>query len=75
MIVADWTEHGRLDVPSPEPTAAAPPTVQPAVATGPGAPVPVPVADVQQKQPAANVDAQKAKCLELAKDNPSITCK
>jgi hypothetical protein len=75
MIVADWTEHGRLDVPSPEPTAAATPTVQPAVTTGPGAPVPVPVADVQQKQPAANVDAQKAKCLELAKDNPSITCK
>ena len=75
LIVADWKDHGRLNVPlPPTPTSAAVPNVQPAVTTGTGAAAAVRAENTQQP-PATNADAQKVKCLELAKDNPSITCK
>jgi hypothetical protein len=91
LIVADWQEHGRLNVPqqaqAPAPQA---PTVQPAVQTAPAHIVTTTSTQVQddagvasEPAPAAPVslgDAAKQQkqhqaCLDLAKTNPSITCK
>ena len=84
LILADWQAHGR------QPAAANAPAVQPAVAQQPAQLVPVSASttDAQPDAPAANsatsntdspADAAKkakqhAACLELAKDNPSVTC-
>ena len=84
LIAADWQAHGR------QPAAANPaPAVQPAVAQQPAQLVPVSATSQTQpdapdaNSATANTDspadaAKKAKqhaaCMELAKDNPSITC-
>jgi hypothetical protein len=92
LIVADWQEHGPLNVPqqaaAPAPQA---PAVQPAVQTAPAARIVTTTSTQVQDQavapvvpaPAAQVSvadaAKQAKqhqaCLDLAKDNPSVTCK
>ena len=92
LIVADWQEHGPVNVPqqaaAPAPQA---PTVQPAVQTAPAAhivtttstqvqddavapvvPAPAPQVSVAE---AAKQAKQHQACLDLAKDNPSVTCK
>jgi hypothetical protein len=90
LIVADWQEHGRLNIPQP---ASAPaqqvPVVQPAVQTSTAAAQVVP-AVATSEQPAADAapaaqseslgdaakrEKQRRSCLDLAKDNPSIVCK
>lgn len=83
LILADWSQHGRVPDPAPAPAAAAvAPTadgaklqsvsaVQPEAASAPSAPAnngSVSLAD------AAKREKQHKACLELAKDNPSITC-
>jgi len=92
LILADWQEHGRLNVPQ---QAAAPaqqtPAVQPAVQTAPSAHIvtatstqvqddavapAVPAPAMQTSVAAAAKQAkQRQACLDLAKENPSITCK
>ena len=92
LIMADWQEHGPLNVPqqaaAPAPAA---PTVQPAVQTAPAArivtatstqvqddaavpAVPVPAAQISVADAARQAKQHQA-CLDLAKDNPSVTCK
>ena len=92
LILADWQEHGRLNVPqqaaAPAPQA---PTVQPAVQTAPAAhivtatqtqiqddavapAVPAPAAQVPVADAAKRAKQHQA-CMDLAKDNPNITCK
>jgi len=92
LILADWQEHGRLNVPQ-QATVPAPqvPTVQPAVQTSPAAhivtatqtqvqddsvapSVPAPAAQVSLADAAKQAKQHQA-CLDLAKDNPSVTCK
>ncbi|MCU1300371.1 MAG: hypothetical protein JWQ87_655 [Candidatus Sulfotelmatobacter sp.] len=78
LILADWSQHGR--VPDSAPASAAVPTadgaklqsvsaVQPEVA----APVAVETSNVSAGDAAKRAKQHKA-CLELAKDNPSVTC-
>ena len=85
LIVADWQAHPRQPA-----AANPAPAVQPAVAQQPAQFVPVsaPASQTQSDSPAATsgttstdspADAAKkakqhAACLQLAKDNPSITC-
>jgi hypothetical protein len=61
LVTADWSQHGRI----PDPTASVP--------TADGAKLQS-VSSVQPDAPAAEREKQHKACLELAKDNPSITC-
>ncbi len=92
LILADWQEHGRLNVPQQAAAPVAPaPTVQPAVQTAPAAhivtatqtqvqddavapAIPAPAAQVSVADAAKQAKQHQA-CLDLAKDNPNITCK
>src|SRR5579864_1665467 len=89
LILADWQAHGPMNVqqgaeaPAPQPA-----TVQPAVQTSgslqvvpasvTSTTVPVsevaPVTSSNSVSDAAKREKQRKACLELAKDNPSITC-
>ena len=71
-IVADWQAHGRIAAPA---SAAAPAAPSQSVAPA-GAPDGAVVASTPTAQPdVASVAKQRQACLDLAKDNPSITCK
>ena len=89
LILADWQAHGPVNVQqSAEAPVSLPATVQPAVQTSPSAQV-VPavatsgqaksasiseVAPVAATGDAAKREKQRKACLDLAKNNPSITC-
>ena len=81
LIVADWQAHGRINAqesPAVPPSRSA--TVQPAVQTSPAAQVvpavtPVSATPSDSIADAAKKEKQRKACLEMAKDNPSITCK
>lgn len=71
LITTDWQAHGRM--------AAAPATTSPATAA-PVAPAVTPNGAVPASEPVAQADTataarQHQACLDLAKDNPSISCK
>lgn len=85
LIVADWQAHGRLPAAAEQAPAAAVP--QPAVAQQSAQPAQLVTASQSQADssaaapstPESPADAAKrakqhAACLQLAKDNPSITC-
>ena len=89
LIVADWQAHGPLNVPqTSEAPAPQPATVQPAVQTSrsaqvvPAVATSAPAASPSELAPsgsnsladAAKREKQRKACLDLAKDNPSITC-
>ena len=89
LIVSDWQAHGPMNVPqTSEAPAPQPATVQPAVQTSPSAQVvpavatSAPAASPSERAPsgsnsladAAKREKQRKACLDLAKDNPSITC-
>src|SRR6202166_62558 len=89
LIVSDWQAHGPMNVPqTSEAPAPQPATVQPAVQTSRSAQVvpavvtSTPVASPSELAPsgsnsladAAKREKQRKACLDLAKDNPSITC-
>lgn len=71
LITADWQAHGAMPVPPSAPAAAPAQSVDPAVEPS-GA-----VTPVTSIEPSGSVSAEKQHqaCLELAKSNPSITCK
>ena len=71
LITADWQAHGPVAVPPSAPAAASAQPVTPAVA--PNGEV-TPVTSVAQAGP-TSAEKQHQACLELAKSNPSITCK
>lgn len=82
LIVADWAQHGRIPDPAAAMPAAAPATadgaklqsvsaVQPDAASQ--SPAPADGASMSVGDAAKQAKQHKA-CLELAKDNPSITC-
>jgi hypothetical protein len=83
LIVADWAQHGRIPDAAATAPAAAPATadgakLQSVSATQPEAvasqsPAPADNASVSVGDAAKQAKQHKA-CLELAKDNPSITC-
>ena len=91
LIVADWTQHGRIATPDSPAAAPAPaPAGAPAPAQGPRLETVSAVQTEPTATPAAattidNGDGsvgdaakrmkQRKACLELAKDNPSIVCK
>jgi len=81
LIAADWQAHGRINAQgSPAVPQSRPATVQPAVQTSPAAPVvpavtPVSATSSDSIADAAKKEKQRKACLEMAKDNPSITCK
>ena len=89
LIVADWQAHGPMNVPqTSEAPAPQPATVQPAVQTSrsaqvvPAVATSAPDASASEVTPtrsnsvadAAKKEKQRKACLDLAKDNPSITC-
>jgi len=89
LIVADWQAHGPINVPQTSEAPAPPPaTVQPAVQTSrsaqvvPAVATSAPAASPSELAPsgsnsladAAKKEKQRKACLDLAKDNPSITC-
>jgi hypothetical protein len=88
LIVADWQAHGPMNVPqTSEAPAPQPATVQPAVQTSRSAQVVPAVATSPAASPselapsgsnsladAAKREKQRKACLDLAKENPSITC-
>jgi hypothetical protein len=89
LIVADWQAHGPMNVPQTSEAPAPPPaTVQPAVQTSrsaqvvPAVATSAPAASASELAPsgsnslaeAAKKEKQRKACLDLAKDNPSITC-
>ena len=61
LITADWSQHGKI----PDPAASVP--------TADGAKLQS-VSSVQSDAAAAQREKQHKACLELAKDNPSVTC-
>ena len=82
LILADWGQHGRVPDAAPA-SAAAPATADGATlhsvsAVQPEAAAPEPVAPVSNGGASLSDAAKRAKqhkaCLELAKDNPSVTC-
>src|ERR1700758_2320436 len=87
MITTDWQAHGPMNVPqTSEAPAPQPASVQPAVQTSRSAQV-VPAVATSAPSPsdvapassgsladAAKREKQRKACLDLAKDNPSITC-
>jgi hypothetical protein len=89
LILADWGAHGPMNSQQgniqegPEAPAPQPATVQPAVQTSPSAQV-VPAVATSSQAPlpstgnsiadAAKKEKQRKACLDLAKNNPSITC-
>jgi predicted component of type VI protein secretion system len=87
LIVSDWQAHGPMSVPqTSEAPAPQPASVQPAVQTSRSAQV-VPAVATSAPSPsdvaptssnsladAAKREKQRKACLDLAKDNPSITC-
>src|ERR1700739_14083 len=87
LIVSDWQAHGPMNVPqTSEAPAPQPASVQPAVQTSRSAQV-VPAVATSAPSPsdvaptssnsladAAKREKQHKACLDLAKDNPSITC-
>jgi hypothetical protein len=91
LIVADWTQHGRIATPD-SPAAAPPPALAAAPAPAQGARLET-VSAVQTEPTASPATAttidngdgsvgdaakrmkQRRACLDLAKDNPSIVCK
>ena len=89
LIMADWQAHGPMNVQqAPEAPAPQAATVQPAVQTSGSVQVvpasvtstmaPVsevaPVTSSNSVSDAAKREKQRKACLDLAKDNPSITC-
>lgn len=89
LIVSDWQAHGPMNVPqTSEAPAPQPATVQPAVQTSrsaqvvPAVATSAPAASASEVAPsggnsladAAKREKQRKACLDLAKDNPSITC-
>ena len=87
LIVSDWQAHGPMNVPqTSEAPAPQPATVQPAVQTSRSAQVVPAVATTAASAfevtpsgsdslaEAAKKEKQRKACLDLAKDNPSITC-
>jgi hypothetical protein len=83
LIVADWTQHGRLNSPDAAPAAAAPApaariqtvsSVQPQDAAQ-DQPAPAPAENNASVADAAKRQQQLKACQALAKDNPSIVCK
>jgi hypothetical protein len=91
LIVADWTQHGRIPNPdSPAPVAIPAPAAAPAPAQGakletvsavqtqPTA-TPATVTTIDTGSESVGDTAKRLKqhkaCLDLAKDNPSIVCK
>lgn len=89
LILADWQAHGPMNSQQgnvqegPEAPASQPATVQPAVQSSPSAQVVPAVATSGQAAvsstgnsiaDAAKKEKQRKACLDLAKNNPSITC-
>ena len=89
LIVSDWQAHGPMNVPqTSEAPVPQPATVQPAVQTSrsaqvvPAVATSAPAASPSELAPggsnsladAAKKEKQRKACLDLAKDNPSITC-
>lgn len=89
LILADWQAHGRLPAPAEQPAALKPAVAQqpaqlvPVSAQTSQVPPDAPAADSATSNTDSSTDspadaAKKAKqhaaCLELAKDNPSISC-
>lgn len=71
LITTDWQAHGRIEVSPTAPAAATAQSVTPAVAPN-GAVTPVtPTA----QSDLTSAEKQHQACVELAKSNPSITCK
>lgn len=71
LITDDWQAHGRIAVTPSAPAATPVQSVAPAVA--PNGTV-TPVTSTAQSGP-ASAEKEHQACLELAKSNPSITCK
>ena len=87
LIVSDWQAHGPMNVPqtseapAPQPASVQPAVqtsrsaqVVPAVATSAPSPSDVAPASSSSLADAAKREKQRKACLDLAKDNPSITC-
>ena len=87
LIVSDWQAHGPMNVPqtseapAPQPASVQPAVqtsrsaqVVPAVATSAPSPSDVAPASSNSLADAAKKEKQRKACLDLAKDNPSITC-
>ena len=83
LILADWSQHGRVPDPAPASAAAAPATadgakLQSVSAVQAEAVAPEPAAPVNNGSASLGDAAKRTKqhkaCLELAKDNPSVTC-
>jgi hypothetical protein len=71
LIAADWQAHGRMASPTASVPTAPPQTVIPAVAPNGAVTAATPAT---QPDPATAAKQHEA-CLELAKNNPSISCK
>jgi hypothetical protein len=88
LIVADWSQHGRVPSPDAAPAPASAPAAAPAAklqtvssvqaqdaAQDQVAPAPAPAEKTSTLGDAAKRQQQLKACQALAKDNPSIVCK
>ena len=88
LIVADWSQHGRLPSPDAAPAPASAPAQAPTAklqtvssvhaqdaAQDQVAPAPAPAENTSNLGDAAKRQQQLKACQALAKDNPSIVCK
>jgi hypothetical protein len=74
LITADWQTHGRMSIApasAPAPAASAAPAVTPSVTPNGAVAAATPTAQADPE----TLAKQHQACLDLAKSNPSITCK